>query len=81
MKKPDILKNNNLRCVNEVLIYSTISSPSTSFETGFIDLLEIHNIYIHTIIKQVPFSSSFGYLIMDSVVAPHGKIDVSRQLF
>ena len=35
----------------------------------------------NTIIKKVPVSSSFGYLIMDSVVAPHGKIDVSRQLF
>ena len=30
--------------------------------------------------KKVPVSSSFGYLIMDSVVAPHDKIDVSRQL-
>ena len=66
------------------------------FETGFIDLLIVHNIYIHsansghynsigvrgesTIIKKVHVSSSFGYLIMDSVVAPHDKIDVSRQL-
>ena len=33
-----------------------------------------------TIIKKVPVSSSFGYLIMDSVVAPHDKTDVSRQL-
>ena len=35
----------------------------------------------NTIIKKVVVSSSFGYLIMDSVVAPHDKIDVSRQLF
>ena len=35
----------------------------------------------NTIIKQVTVSSSFGYLVMDSVVAPHDKIDVSRQLF
>ena len=35
----------------------------------------------NTIIKKVLVSSSFGYLIMDSVVAPHDKIDVSRQLF
>ena len=34
----------------------------------------------NTIVKKVPVSSSFGYLIMDSVVAPHDKIDVSRQL-
>ena len=31
----------------------------------------------NTIIKQVNVSNSFGYLIMDSVVAPHDKIDVS----
>ena len=59
-------------------------------------MLNVHSIYIHscnlghyssigvrggnTIIKQVPVSSSFGYLIMDSVVAPHDKIDMSRQL-
>jgi len=34
----------------------------------------------NTIIKKVPVSSSFGYLIIGSVVAPHDKIDVSRQL-
>ena len=40
--------NNNLRSINEVLRYSTISSPNTSFETGFIDLLNIHSIYVHS---------------------------------
>ena len=86
----------NLRSNIEVLRYSTQTYPDTSFETGFIDLLNVHNICIHscnlghfssigvrgesTIIKQVPVSSSFGYLIMDSVVAPHGQIDVGRQL-
>ena len=93
----------NLKSLNEVIRNSNNSHyhPLTtagvsSFETGFIDLLNVHNIYIHstnlghynsngvrgesTIIKKVPVSSSFGYLIMDSVVAPHDKIDVSRQL-
>ena len=67
-----------------------------SYESGFIDLLNVHNVYLHcpdlghfnsigvrgenTIIKKVPVSSSFGYLVIDSVVAPHDKIDVSRQL-
>ena len=88
---------NDLRSINEVFRYSTISSPNTSFETGFIDLFNVHNIYTHssnlghyssigvrgenTIIKTVFVSSGFGYLIMDSVVAPHDKIGVSRQLF
>jgi len=69
---------------------------STTFETEFLDLLNTHNIYMHcpnlghyncmgvrgenTIIKKIPVSSSFGYLILDSVVAPHDKIDVSKQL-
>ena len=66
-----------------------------SFETGFLDLITTHNIYLHcpnlghyncigvkgenSIIKKIPVSSSFGYVIIDSVVAPHDKIDVSKQ--
>ena len=62
----------------------------------FIDSFNVHNVYLHcpnlghfnsigvrgesTIINKLPVSSSFGYLIIDSVVAPHGKIDVPRQL-
>ena len=93
----------NLKSLNEVIRnpnnshYHPLTTVGVSlFETGFIDLLNVHNIYIHstnlkhyssigvrgesTIIRKVPVSSSFGYLIMDSVVAPHDKIDVSRQL-
>ena len=84
---------NNLMSINEVFRHSEPRNPEVTFETGFIDLLNVHNIYIHsslghynsvgvrgenTIIKKVPVSSSFGYLILDSVVAPHDKIDVSR---
>lgn len=73
-----------------------VDEASTTFETDFLDLLNTHNIYMHcynlghyncmgvrgenTIIKKIPVSSSFGYLIIDSVVAPHDKIDVSKQL-
>ena len=94
------LNINNLRSINEVFKNSVQAPSATSYESGFIDLLNVHNIciyiYIHspslrnynsigvrgesTIIKKVPVSSSFGYLIIDSVVAPHDKIDVSRQL-
>ena len=84
---------NNLMSMNEVFRHSEPRDPEATFETGFIDLLNIHNIYIHsslghynsvgvrgesTIIKKVSVSSSLGYLILDSVVAPHDKIDVSR---
>ena len=67
------------------------------FESGFIDLLSVHDIYIHSpdlghydsigvgggssIVKKVSVSSSFVYLILDSVVAQHDKIDVSSKLF
>ena len=93
----------NLKSLNEVIRNSNnseyhplITAGVSEFETGFIDLLNVHNIYIHstnlghynsigvrgesTIIKKVSVSSPFGYLIMDSAAAPHDKIDVSRQL-
>ena len=93
----------NLQSINGVLRNTVISLTVTnletdfyrSYESGFLDLLNIHNIYIHcpnlghfnsigvrgenSIIKKVPVSSSFGYLILDSVVSPHDKMDVSRQ--
>ena len=92
---------------NLKLIYGVFRNPKMitinlesvyyrSSESGFIDLLNVHNVYLHcpdlgqfnskgvrgedTIIKQIPVSSSFGYLIIDSVVAPHDKYDAGRQL-
>ena len=92
----------NLQSINEVFRNASESTWSpmeplvNEFTTEFLDLLNVHNIYIHsstlghyntigvrgenTIIKKVPVSSSFGYLIMDSIVAPHDKINVSKQL-
>ena len=91
---------NNLQSINAVLRNTELTPVRLSYmyntyQTGFIDLLNIHNIYIHcpnlghfnsigvrgenTIIKKVPVSSSFGYLIIDTVVSPHDKMDVSRQ--
>ena len=89
---------NSLMSMNEILRHSEAISPETTFETNFIDLLNVHNVYIHcpnlghystigvrgesTIIKtKIRVSSSFGYIITDSVVAPHDKVDVSRQIF
>ena len=86
---------NNSMSMNEIFRHSEPISPETTFESGFIYWLTVHNIYIHcpnlghystigvrgesTIIKTIPVSSSFGYLIIDSAVAPHDKIDVSMQ--
>ena len=82
---------------NELLRhYSYDDNFGTTYESGFIDILNVHSICTHCtnlghystigvrgenpIIKKVPVSSSFGYLISDSVVAPHDKIDVSKQI-
>ena len=84
----------NLRSINEALrndgyVVSSRYDGYTTYESGFIDLLNVHNVYMHcpnighdstigvrgesSIINKVPISSSFGYLVLDSVVAPHDK--------
>ena len=87
-----VLRNSD----NDGLItVNTDSDFYRTYESGFLDLLSIHNIYMHcenlghfnsigvrgenSIIKKIPVSSSFGYLILDSVVSTHDKMDVSRQ--
>ena len=86
----------NITPINEILKHSEPQAASNGFESSFLALPNTHNIYMHcdnlghcstlgvggenTIIKKIHVSSSFGYLILDSVVAPHDKIDVSRQL-
>ena len=65
-------ESNFLDLVNTHSIY--IHSPNLGFHYNTIGCKGENSI-----IKKVPVSSSFGYLILDSVVAPHDKIDVSRQ--
>ena len=62
---------NNLRYINEVLRYSTIASSNTSFETGFIDLLNVHNMYIR--------SSNLGHY--NSIGARGGSTIIKKSLF
>ena len=81
----------NLRSINEPLRhYGYEDNFGTTYESGFIGLLNVHSIYNHcpnlghystigvrgenSIIKKVFVSSSFGYLVLDSVVAPHEKL-------
>ena len=81
--------NNNFHSINGVLRNSDMIAVSLesecyrSYESGLIDLPNVHNVYLHcinlghfnsigvrgenTMIKQVPVSSSFGHLIIDSV--------------
>ena len=44
---PTTVDINNLMSMNEILRNSESKSPEETFETGFIDLLNVHNIYIH----------------------------------
>ena len=60
-----------------------------TYGSGFIDVLNVHDVYLHcldlghfksigvrgesTINKRTPVSSSFGFLIIDSLAAPHDK--------
>ena len=93
---PVNVEANNLMSLNEVIRNNELQpNGNLEFETGFLDLITTHNVYLHcpnlghyncigvrgetSIVKEIPVSSSFGYLILDSVVAPHDKIDVSRQ--
>ena len=90
----------NLQSINGILrntemIPVRLSYRYRTYESNFLDLLNIHNIYMHcpnlrhfnpigvrgenSITKKIPVSSGFGHLIIDSVVSPHDKMDVSRQ--
>ena len=72
----------NLRSINDALgndgyVVSSRYGGNTTYESGFIDLLNAHNVYIHcpsfghyntigvkgdnSIVKKVTVSSSFGY--------------------
>ena len=41
---------NNLRSINEALRYSTMALSNTYFETGFIGLLNVQNMFIPTLL-------------------------------
>ena len=94
------INRDDLHSINEVLRndspVSDIESVSTSCESGFLDIMNIHNIYISSpnlgscstlgprgecnIVKKVPVTSNYGYAIFDNVVSQHDYIDVSRQV-
>ena len=95
------VETHSLQSINGVLRSTEMIHLSSEPEyyrlygSGFIDLLNVHNVDLHcpnlghfnsicvrgenTIIKTIPVSSGCGYLKVDYVVAPHDKIDVSRQ--
>ena len=76
---------------------TTYTDAPNVFETGFVNLRPVHNIYVtspnlgsfdtlgprgeQNIIKKVPVSSDWGYVVFDSVVSEHDYIDVSKGYF
>ena len=73
---------------------SATYSSSQSYTSGFIELLSIRNIYLHSpnlssfstyggkgesnIIKKIPITSDFGYLIVDSYTSDSDWLDCSN---
>ena len=73
---------------------TSVYNSYTPFVSGMLDLLSIRNIFISSpnlgsfstmgargesnIVKKVPVSSDFGYLIIDSFTSPHDFLDCSR---
>ena len=87
-------KNNSKPMIVAIRTSGT-STVGSEFESGFIDLLNVHNLYMRSnlggyssigprgesnIIKKIPVTNNYGYAIYDSVVAAHDYIDVSKQL-
>ena len=81
--------------MNEVLRH-TFGSPANTYESGLLDLKNIHNTYIPSPnlglfstlgprgecnnIKTTAGSRDYGCSILDNVVISHDYIDVSKQL-
>jgi hypothetical protein len=87
----------NPQSMNKVLGNTYFQNYKVSFASGFVDLMNVHSIYISSpnlssfktlgargeqnIIKKVPVNASYGYIIQDNVVAEHDYLDVSRRSF
>jgi hypothetical protein len=85
------------KSMNKVIGNTYFKNYMTSFTSGFVDLMNVHSIYISSanlssfktlgargeqnIVKKVPVNASYGYIIMDNVVAEHDYLDVSRRSF
>ena len=85
----------NPQSCNDVLRHYTTMVFNSTWESGHIDIRNIHNLYISSpslgsystlgvrgeqnIIKKVPVSSDFGYLIIDNIVANHDYVECSKQ--
>jgi hypothetical protein len=88
--------SNNLMSFNRVIRNISMAAEATTYTSGFLDLLGIHNIYIsssnlsslrslgargeNNIIKKVQVSQPFGYYIIDQTVHEQDYFDVSKRV-
>ena len=73
---------------------STIYNVTSPFISGFLNLTLLNNIYMsspnlgcfstltangyQSVIKKIPITGDFGYMIIDKVTAPHDMLECSR---
>ena len=89
---------NTTQTINKILQNedgtSNTYNSSSSYTSGFLELLSIRNMYLHSpnlssyttyggkgesnIIKKIPVSSDFGYLIIDNFTSTHDWLDCSN---
>jgi hypothetical protein len=84
----------NLKSANDVLTLVKPMANTTSYKTGFVNLNHINNVYItspnlgsfdtlatfsNNIIKKVPVTVGYGFMIVDQVMTTNDFLDCSRQ--
>ena len=84
----------NLMSANDVLKLVTMMLPTRTWTSGFVNLNHINNVYItspnlgsfdtlstfsNNIIKKVPVTGSYGYMIVDQYMTANDFLNCSRQ--
>ena len=90
----DNIDPSNLKSVNDVLKHVTMMLPTTTWTSGFVNLNHINNIYITSpnlgsfdtlstfsdnIIKKVPVTGSYGFMIVDQLMSTNDYLNCSKQ--
>ena len=84
----------NLQSANDVITNVKPNVRNTTYTTGFVNLNHINNVYItspnlgsfdtlatfsNNIIKKVPVTAGYGFMVVDQVMTTNDYLDCSRQ--
>ena len=84
----------NLRSANDVITNVALTKRDTVLTTGFVNLNHINNVYItspnlgsfdtlatfsNNIVKKVPVTAGYGFMVVDQVMTTNDFLDCSRQ--